>query len=694
MVVHAAGEPAQVIPEELLNVRDEEGNIIRRSEPLCAGVAAPGATARHRLLKREGLRIIAALIGCAFDELRQREKRYQRRKRIAAVSVIGMVLTAFIIVLAVKNAQVQAQYERAEEQRQRAVQMKNEAQLTESRLVIAEEKENLKAMENRAEAVRNAAAVLPNASDPERPYYPGAEQVLTQALRVYDVKTDYWHDAVKAEGEVIAVTISDMNNMVYILDQSGYVYGYDLTFQNRVFRTLLSADFTSVPFVDYIIRVSADGRSLLVGGIYDDQMSTLAVLDARDGTELYVKAYELLEGSFLCAGDDWYAVIEYDRSKQANLTFTLSACIRIYDWRTGELHRTADGAAEEYLYDRKFSYSISGNMLNIYIPEIYDIAVSNTGRYVALYEYCGDEHIRLIDRESGAVRIFASRTFVRNDWRYQTQLAFDRDDRLICLKEENGSSVLAEYDPEGNELPGLGRTFEGTKTISMPMTVYEDQILLLLAVDNEMIICNSATGMMTDVGNCSFMTGDKELPDLLLSTGPIDVNLGNDESVPAFTIALKNGKIYVALSLPFCVTYVNPAYFTDREIELDIVGCDSEHFAAAAGNTVYIGSEFQGRDPDLSFDLYAGPQQYVLSEDGNTALLCRCLSDGSPEITLADVRDHTVYGRHPSRQPPAGSSAAAGLSPQEHGVRPGAAGCPEGGGHFAGSDRSGPAWNR
>lgn len=195
LVVFASGELRTSVPEDLFVIRDAEGHVVREVEPLAANIVADTATERNRKFKVEVLRILAMLIGCNFDDLRNRSRREARRKRSLFLTSAALIMMAFIVLLLVKNAGISRQYEIAEQNRliaeqnqqiaeqnwQIAVEQKNAAQLNESRMV-AKEATALLQEGKRAEAVSKLYAVLPREEDPDRPYDADAQRVLTSAL--------------------------------------------------------------------------------------------------------------------------------------------------------------------------------------------------------------------------------------------------------------------------------------------------------------------------------------------------------------------------------------------------------------------------------------------------------------------------------------------------------------------------------
>ncbi|MCA1565915.1 MAG: toll/interleukin-1 receptor domain-containing protein [Acidobacteria bacterium] len=117
------GEPAEAFPPELLKPPTGTGTSAQTgstpeellAQPLAADIRAPSVSESLRLLKYEKLRLLAVMLGCEYDDLRQREQeRFVRRvlSAGAAMLFLMLVLTTLSILLflaqqrASRNAQL------------------------------------------------------------------------------------------------------------------------------------------------------------------------------------------------------------------------------------------------------------------------------------------------------------------------------------------------------------------------------------------------------------------------------------------------------------------------------------------------------------------------------------------------------------------------------------------------------------
>ena len=93
LTVLAAGTPEESIPEIITTVYAQDGRtILERVEPLCAFLVDDSDRKVLKNLKEEFLRLVAAILNCPYDALKQRQKRYRARKRAAIFAGVTAVL--------------------------------------------------------------------------------------------------------------------------------------------------------------------------------------------------------------------------------------------------------------------------------------------------------------------------------------------------------------------------------------------------------------------------------------------------------------------------------------------------------------------------------------------------------------------------------------------------------------------------
>lgn len=226
----AEGEPAEVFPDTLCY---EERTLLRpdgtteivqeRIEPMAADVRGADHGTIEKKLKEEFLRILAPMLGCTYDELKQRHRDYMFRRVIAGVSaaaVLAVGVTAFSLYQAAKT---EAQYQEAR---------RNQARY------LADISGDLLDSGDRMGALKTVMAITPDDPDADEPVVPEQMYALNQALYSYqhtdtiiDYKTDrsYELDAqVRAQDGDQQEYLSPDGTAYFCLDQQGTAYVLDV----------------------------------------------------------------------------------------------------------------------------------------------------------------------------------------------------------------------------------------------------------------------------------------------------------------------------------------------------------------------------------------------------------------------------------------------------------------------------------
>ena len=100
LAVLVEGEPGDSFPEAIL--ADEHGNPV---EPLAADVRGESIGEIRKKLKTECMRLAAPILGCSYDDLRQRHRERKMRKIIAifvGISILGVAFGVYNAITANK----------------------------------------------------------------------------------------------------------------------------------------------------------------------------------------------------------------------------------------------------------------------------------------------------------------------------------------------------------------------------------------------------------------------------------------------------------------------------------------------------------------------------------------------------------------------------------------------------------------
>lgn len=273
----SAGEPEESFPP-LLTAPDADG---RAGEPLAADLR--GTSRRRR--RDEALRLVAAIAGCGYDDLRQRERARRRGRLAAAASVVAAVSIGFAAFALVQQARVQENYEMA---------------LVRQSEYLADEADTLRARGDRLQAVQVALEAL---GDGERPYVPEARLALERALQVYP--STYW-TPVYANRE-----LSSISEVVLSADKNLYATrcGDDAIRVYDVQSGLAVCEIPPATMPDELTgaegRVSRD-RCLFAGEkiVCVEGYRWVVGYDARTGEELYRVNPDLGSGDEIACSED------------------------------------------------------------------------------------------------------------------------------------------------------------------------------------------------------------------------------------------------------------------------------------------------------------------------------------------------------------------------------------------------------
>lgn len=208
LAVLIEGEPDQSFPEELL--KDDEGNPV---EPLAADVRGGSDREIDKKLKTETVRLAAPLLGCGYDDLRQRHRERKMKKAAAALSAVAVAAILFGAYSTYNAVMIQQNYE--------GKQRNQSKYLADTSLDLLEEGD-------RRAAVLVALEALPGEEN-DKPYVAEAQYALSQALYCYDREQDMKPDRIlQHEQPVSDFWLNQDASMAVTIDQGNNVYLWEV----------------------------------------------------------------------------------------------------------------------------------------------------------------------------------------------------------------------------------------------------------------------------------------------------------------------------------------------------------------------------------------------------------------------------------------------------------------------------------
>lgn len=301
LTVLVNGEPGEVIPQVLLeecvtsiDADGKECTEVRPREPLSCDLRKGKKEGRSMEIPR----LAAALIGCSYDELVQRQKQYKTRRLTAWTTAISILTTSGAGYMTYSRSQVQNSLW--------------EAQIRESMYLASEAKDLLDSHDN-ITAAQLILEALPSV-DNKRPLVPQALGVLTKAVSAYKAPSaDYINDGKYTMNAITAsFSVNEDGTYLAIRDEENELAVYDLRTDSRVTCNCLDRVYNAV---------FTDEDHLMVNDYDKVQMYDLSdesVIWEYEDSAMYSSM------DYVCAGDSHIILLDHT-------TFT------VLDSHTGEL---------------------------------------------------------------------------------------------------------------------------------------------------------------------------------------------------------------------------------------------------------------------------------------------------------------------------------------------------------------------
>lgn len=238
LAVLVNGEPETAFPsilcteeKKIIHENGEETIVTVEVEPLAADMRGNSTGESEKKLKQELLRLLAPMLSCTYDDLRQRHREYRIKKVAAVLSVIFILLTGFAGYALSQNMKIKEQYQQAR---------RNQARY------LCEISGNLLDTGDRIGALKTAMAITPENEKDDQPVVPEQMYALNNALYSYQHSTNYKYypdTALKLEGITTKKNVlSPDGNIFFSIDSSGKVYFFKVN-QTQLIWAAMPEDF-------------------------------------------------------------------------------------------------------------------------------------------------------------------------------------------------------------------------------------------------------------------------------------------------------------------------------------------------------------------------------------------------------------------------------------------------------------------
>ena len=388
------GEPYDTIPpilcsqEQLDPVTGEKKTV--PLEPL----SCDWRVGRQKAYREELPRLAAALLGCGYDELRQRQRQYRIRRMVTAASIACSLVLAFSGYVLYNSIQLQKANDRLTDANAKIQSNLMAALENQSQYLSSAAMQNLDDGD-RMLAMALAMEALPE-YDGERPYVTQAEYALSTALYAYS-----------AEGQVAGVgrlscdaliqdfDATDARDRMFVIDQLGMLSVWDLNSYSKLHST-------AVPGLSGELMITPQDTAIFIGTdsvlyCYDKELNllwskedcyelafstdretvlaeaggnTILFLNAATGEEVYPAAKIALPADTSSFWSVHFCQEEYDLNRPILLQYSQygqQLHLVAWDLQKEQLLEIA-AFPEDYLL-RRTAYTAKGNVVVLAISE-------------------------------------------------------------------------------------------------------------------------------------------------------------------------------------------------------------------------------------------------------------------------------------------------------------------------------------
>ena len=291
LAVLADGTPEESFPDLLTHQYNSDDGSVREVEPLAANISGDNAAAVLRKLQNEFIRLAAAILGCPYDALWQRERRYRQQRISVVLGGTAVITAAFAGMLVKKNADIEEQYRRSQENESYALALLSEQYLADG---------------DRYSAVESALAALPQGKDDSRPPSAEAEYALSNALYAYCDSAMRVDCMIHQDTPITDMVVSLDGSLAVTVDEFGFVRGYDGKNGGCLWEHMLE----DVEGKQGVLFLPENGSK-----VFCDGFSEMVLLDTKTGAEKQRIDYEQISSAEKAVSADGEMIAVYEQYK-------------------------------------------------------------------------------------------------------------------------------------------------------------------------------------------------------------------------------------------------------------------------------------------------------------------------------------------------------------------------------------------
>lgn len=418
----AEGEPEEAFPKILrfhkkrIAKADGTQEVIQEEvEPMAADVRGENRKEIEKKLKEEFLRILAPMLSCSYDNLRQRHREYRFKKILAAVSGVAIAALLFMGYAFRQAAVLNEQYQEARQNQAR---------------YLSKISGELLDQGDRKGAVKTALAITPEDQNRNEPVVPEQMYALNNALYSYHAsnrrqllaESSFELDAQTIESTYgSAEAISEEGTELFCLDELGNAYVVDLESGKCIWKVIPQdlEDYDDGSFLWF--GAASNGRAVLIS---EHEVRTLNWEEKKEEKVIRTEdSFAYQQGQVSCTVTEEYIGI-------AN-----GLKMWIYRMEDGELlTMIEDNICDMIFYDRDRVAVVKGVLKkgtdgNEFVPHIYTIT---------LYHITEDRAIWTSEYESFAYSVDMNLSDMNIAGNREKVLAVVLESHLLLFRSETG----------------------------------------------------------------------------------------------------------------------------------------------------------------------------------------------------------------------------------------------------------------
>ncbi len=327
LAVLVEGEPKDSFPEQLLyrvktiTFEDGETRTIKEpTEPLAADVRGKTKKQIRNQIRTELLRLLAPMLQCSYDDLKQRHKERRFRRILTLASCIGVVGVTFGTISTVMAMQISQQKQQIDSQYWEALET-NAVMKADKAITMLEKGDRIGAIEL-------ASSILPtDLSNQDIPYTAEAFYALTSSVQMYATgETLVPVFQIKENAEIYYMSLSPDRELLCLCTKYGKLTVWDVSAKEKCLETVIAIDgYLS----DYDYKITFAGNDK-IACINQQNIQIYNLFDNPEGT---------VSKNIDC-GNFTYPSEIYSSSDGKYIMAVLSDSVCAYDTENGQLVST------------------------------------------------------------------------------------------------------------------------------------------------------------------------------------------------------------------------------------------------------------------------------------------------------------------------------------------------------------------